>query len=94
MHNFAKIKTTSKKKMTSKIKKTLKPPNPPKAQAYMKTSLHEENLHYAGLHTALDIFRFAVFFGIVIGGCASGIYKCLNEFEDYTNLYLDLSCQE
>ena len=28
----------------------------------MKTSLHEDNLHYAGLHTALDIFRFAVFF--------------------------------
>ena len=30
----------------------------------MKTSLHKDNLHYAGLHTALDIFRFAVFFGL------------------------------
>ena len=48
-------------KTTSKMKKTSKTPNPPKAQACMKTSLHEDNLHYAGLHTALDIFRFAVF---------------------------------
>ena len=35
-----------------------------------------------------------LFLGIVIGGCASGIHKCLNEFKKYTNLYLDLSCQE
>ena len=46
-------KKTSKKKTTSKMKKNLKTPNPPKAQACMKTSQHEDNLHYAGLHTAL-----------------------------------------
>ena len=63
------MKMTSKKIMTSTIKKTSKTSNPPKVQACMKkgcvkTSLHEDNLHYAGLHTALDIFRFAVFFQI------------------------------
>ena len=50
------------------MKKTSKIPNQNKAS--MKTSLREEkpawnNLHYAVQHTALDIFRFAVFFTLI-----------------------------
>ena len=65
MITTSKMMTTSKKRRHQKWRIPQKYPikiKPAWRQACVKKSLHEDNLHYAGLHTALDIFRFAVFF--------------------------------